>query len=450
MADALLPRDAERRRVCTYKRRLAAAPAAALSEVRADGVQDVLDAQLAVGVRSRRDAVADADSESVRVLGQRRPVPPQRRAAGPRDGAVDSAATEPPRVRRVDDRRGARAAAERHDRARRRHEAAAVPQPYRLELPEAAVRAADRPRFWSRRVAVVRAQFVISGGGARRGTQAVEAVGERVRARRGVARPRRRRGRRRRSRGRRRRRLRRRRWGPRSLFLLQAARVGRVPRLRLAARTRARLLQRPRVGRVARLGLGAARGCVEERVDAAEAALLRDGRRGRVPPVQPLLARAGQELLLGPREGLVLAPRGRRRLAPRRDRLGPGRVEGVEERVVVGRLCERRRRPGFWNEGRRLGQRQGRVRGRGVRHFRVVDALVRVLELVVIRGGRGAEAPGRRAARKFYKVGRRGRRARPRARPREGGEPVAAAPRVSHGVAERGRVALGRRLPRSQ
>ena len=79
----------------------------------------------------------------------------------------------------------------------------------------------------------------------------------------------------------------------------------------------------------------------------AEAALLRDGRRGRVPPVQPLLARAGQELLLGPREGLVLAPRGRRRLAPRRDRLGPGRVEGVEERVVVGRLCERRRRPGF-------------------------------------------------------------------------------------------------------
>ena len=86
---------------------------------------------------------------------------------------------------------------------------------------------------------------------------------------------------------------------------------------------------------------------VEERIDAAEAALLRDGRRGRVPPVQPLLARAGQELLLGPREGLVLAPRGRRRLAPRRDRLGPGRVEGVEERVVVGRLCERRRRPGF-------------------------------------------------------------------------------------------------------
>ena len=138
--------------------------------------------------------------------------------------------------------------------------------------------------------------------------------------------------------------------------------------------------------------------------------MLRDGRRGRVPPVQPLLARAGQELLLGPREGLVLAPRGRRRLAPRRDRLGPGRVEGVEERVVVGRLCERRRRPDFWNEGRRLGQRQGRVRGRGVRHFRVVDALVRVLELVVIRGGRGAGAPGRRAARKFYKVGRRGRR----------------------------------------
>ena len=347
VADALLPRDAERRRVGTYKRRFAAAPAAALPEVGADGVQDVLDAQLAVGVRSRRDAVADADSESVRVLGQRRPVPPQRRAAGPRDGAVDPAAAEPPRVRRVDDRRGARAAAERHDRARRRHEAAAVPQPYRLELPEAAVRAADRARFRNRRVAVVRAQFVISGGGARRGTQAVEAVGERVRARRGVARPRRRRGRRRRSRGRRRRRLRRRRWGPRSLFLLQAARVGRVPRLRLAARTRARLLQRPRVGRVARLGLGAARGCVEERVDAAEAALLRDGRRGRVPPVQPLLARAGQELLLGPREGLVLAPRGRRRLAPRRDRLGPGRVEGVEERVVVGRLCERRRRPGF-------------------------------------------------------------------------------------------------------
>mmetsp|Transcript_8098 Transcript_8098/g.21661 ORF Transcript_8098/g.21661 Transcript_8098/m.21661 type:complete len:235 (-) Transcript_8098:401-1105(-) len=178
-----------------------------------------------------------------------------------------------------------------------------------------------------------------SGGGGVRDRRQVQQTGDRDRL------ARRRRRRRRRSRGRCGGRLRRCQWGPRSLFLLQAARVGRVPRLRLAARTCARLLQRPRVGRVARLGRLARR--VEERVDAAEAALLRDGRRRRVPPVQSLLTRAGQELLLGPREGLVLAPRGRRRLAPRRDVLKPGRVEGVEERIVVGRRLERCRRPGF-------------------------------------------------------------------------------------------------------
>ena len=112
---------------------------------------------------------------------------------------------------------------------------------------------------------------------------------------------------------------------------------------------------------------------------------MRDGRRGRVPPVQRSPRAAARALdRAGP-----APPRGRRCLAPRRDRPGPGRRR--RGRVVVGRLCERRRRP-ISEKKASPGQRKV-VSAGAVSGTFVVDALVRVLELVVIRGGRGAEAP---------------------------------------------------------
>ena len=122
------------------------------------------------------------------------------------------------------------------------------------------------------------------------------------------------------------------------------------------------------------------------------------------------------------------------RAAPRPPR--PGRVEGVEERVVVGRLCERRaarlRDGGVSARGGAGGRGRWRIRASRSRRARSV------LELVVARGGRGAEARGRRAARKFTRSAAAG--GGPATRPPPRGRRASRRAARGHGVAERGRV----------